>query len=130
MYVGPDISTQLTDAILRLKPKRVIFNPGSENSALEERLRLQPSDLAGFVLDPAAPVQGNQRLKADRHLLLEPDAILLHNPRDQLAGVTVESALGHAVGRKAPPRRRARDATASAADAFGIRGSISTMCGR
>jgi hypothetical protein len=38
MYVGPDISSSLRKEILQLKPKRVIFNPGSENSALEKEL--------------------------------------------------------------------------------------------
>lgn len=38
MYVGPDISTKLVDDILKLKPKRVIFNPGSENPKLQETL--------------------------------------------------------------------------------------------
>jgi uncharacterized protein len=38
MYVGAAISTGLTSAILELKPKRVIFNPGSENPQLEEEL--------------------------------------------------------------------------------------------
>jgi predicted CoA-binding protein len=38
MYVGPDISTKLKSEILNLHPKRVIFNPGSENLALEEEL--------------------------------------------------------------------------------------------
>jgi hypothetical protein len=39
MYVGPDISTKLKSEILALNPKRVIFNPGSENLALEEELK-------------------------------------------------------------------------------------------
>lgn len=34
MYVGPAISAKLQNEILALKPKRVIFNPGSENPAL------------------------------------------------------------------------------------------------
>jgi predicted CoA-binding protein len=38
MYVGPDISAKLKNEILQLKPKRVIFNPGSENPALEKDL--------------------------------------------------------------------------------------------
>lgn len=38
MYVGPDISTKLKSDILSLHPKRVIFNPGSENPALETEL--------------------------------------------------------------------------------------------
>ena len=39
MYVGPLRSAALADDILALKPGRVIFNPGSESEALEERLR-------------------------------------------------------------------------------------------
>jgi hypothetical protein len=38
MYVGPAISTRLQNEILSLKPKRVIFNPGSENPSLEREL--------------------------------------------------------------------------------------------
>lgn len=38
MYVGPAISAQLQNDILSLKPKRVIFNPGSENLSLEQAL--------------------------------------------------------------------------------------------
>lgn len=41
VYVNPQISSQMVDQILELKPKRVIFNPGSENpelySALEDK---------------------------------------------------------------------------------------------
>ena len=39
MYVGPDISDKELDRILRLRPRRVIFNPGSENYALAEKLK-------------------------------------------------------------------------------------------
>ncbi len=38
VYVNPNISTQFEDALLKLSPKRVIFNPGAENSELSERL--------------------------------------------------------------------------------------------
>ncbi len=34
MYVSPEISSQLKTEIIDLKPRRVIFNPGSENPAL------------------------------------------------------------------------------------------------
>ncbi|MGE3262078.1 MAG: CoA-binding protein [Bacteriovoracia bacterium] len=34
MYVGPAISAKLQPEILALKPRRVIFNPGSENPEL------------------------------------------------------------------------------------------------
>ncbi len=39
MYVGPAISEKLSEEIVALKPGRVIFNPGSENPALEQKLR-------------------------------------------------------------------------------------------
>ena len=35
MYVGPAISSKLKSEILKLNPKRVIFNPGTENPELE-----------------------------------------------------------------------------------------------
>jgi uncharacterized protein len=38
MYVGPALSTGLADEILTVKPRRVIFNPGTENPELEKRL--------------------------------------------------------------------------------------------
>ncbi len=34
MYVNAAISTSLESSILKLKPRRIIFNPGSENSKL------------------------------------------------------------------------------------------------
>lgn len=39
LYVGPDASSAAAEAILQLRPGRVIFNPGSENPVLEARLR-------------------------------------------------------------------------------------------
>lgn len=39
MYVGAQISDGELDRILKLKPRRVIFNPGSENETLAEKLR-------------------------------------------------------------------------------------------
>lgn len=39
MYVNPKISSGLTNKILDLKPKRVIFNPGSENPSLQAELK-------------------------------------------------------------------------------------------
>jgi len=39
MYLGPAASGPITEALVALKPRRVIFNPGSESSALEDRLR-------------------------------------------------------------------------------------------
>ncbi len=38
MYVGPERSLPLVDAIVRLKPGRVILNPGTESEALETQL--------------------------------------------------------------------------------------------
>ena len=39
MYVGPQNSAGLADKLVALKPRRVIFNPGSENLELAARLR-------------------------------------------------------------------------------------------
>ena len=38
MYVGSSISDNEYDNIVNLKPRRVIFNPGAENSNLAKRL--------------------------------------------------------------------------------------------
>lgn len=38
MYVGPERQAALIDAIIRLQPRRVIFNPGAENPAVYTRL--------------------------------------------------------------------------------------------
>jgi predicted CoA-binding protein len=38
LYVGPQRLAGLTDAVMALRPGRVIFNPGSEWSELERRL--------------------------------------------------------------------------------------------
>lgn len=38
MYVGPDHQPEYFDKILQLKPKRVIFNPGTENPELYKTL--------------------------------------------------------------------------------------------
>ena len=39
LYVAANISSTATDAIIKLHPKRVIFNPGTDNPALEKQLR-------------------------------------------------------------------------------------------
>lgn len=39
MYVSPSVSTSLKDKIIQLHPKRIIFNPGSENPAIEAELK-------------------------------------------------------------------------------------------
>jgi len=36
LYINPDIQEQYYDYIIKLKPKRIIFNPGTENSYLEK----------------------------------------------------------------------------------------------
>jgi len=38
LYVGPAISAGLKDDLVALKPRRVIFNPGTENTALQAAL--------------------------------------------------------------------------------------------
>lgn len=38
MYVNADISNKELERILYLKPRRIIFNPGSENDTLANRL--------------------------------------------------------------------------------------------
>ncbi|MBI5267652.1 MAG: CoA-binding protein [candidate division Zixibacteria bacterium] len=39
MYVGSQISDGELDRILKLAPRRVIFNPGAENASLADKLR-------------------------------------------------------------------------------------------
>lgn len=41
VYVRPHISSEYREAIIRLRPRRVIFNPGTENSELEAALRAE-----------------------------------------------------------------------------------------
>lgn len=41
LYVGAEKSTALMEHILLLKPKRIIFNPGSENPTLEQQAQAQ-----------------------------------------------------------------------------------------
>jgi uncharacterized protein len=38
LYVGPQNQASWIDYIISLKPKRVIFNPGTENDEFEEKL--------------------------------------------------------------------------------------------
>lgn len=38
LYINPSLQTQYFDWIIQLKPQRVIFNPGTENTALEQLL--------------------------------------------------------------------------------------------
>ena len=37
MYVGAKHQTELYDYLIELKPRRIIFNPGTENPAFEEK---------------------------------------------------------------------------------------------
>ena len=39
MYIGPAISSKAYDSIKALGPRRVVFNPGSENEELAEKLK-------------------------------------------------------------------------------------------
>ena len=39
MYVGPAISSELSGKLIALKPRRVLFNPGSENPPLSTQLQ-------------------------------------------------------------------------------------------
>lgn len=41
LYVGPQNQPPLYDYILKTKPKRIIFNPGTENSELQRKAREQ-----------------------------------------------------------------------------------------
>ena len=41
LYVGPKNQVHWTDYILALKPKRIIFNPGTENPPFEEKAAAQ-----------------------------------------------------------------------------------------
>ena len=40
-YVNKNISSSMADDILKLKPKRLIFNPGSENYDLRDKAQAQ-----------------------------------------------------------------------------------------
>jgi uncharacterized protein len=37
LYVGPAHQQELIDPVLRLKPRRIVFNPGTENPEFEAR---------------------------------------------------------------------------------------------
>jgi len=41
MYVSPDISSNLASDILNVKPRRIIFNPGTENPDLSQKAEAQ-----------------------------------------------------------------------------------------
>lgn len=38
MYIGPDRQSEYYEYILNLQPKRIIFNPGTENSEFKSRV--------------------------------------------------------------------------------------------
>ena len=38
-YVSADISSKMIDEVLKISPKRAIFNPGAENAELSEQLQ-------------------------------------------------------------------------------------------
>lgn len=53
LYIGPDLQTAYYDYIIETKPKRVIFNPGTENLELEQILDLngiEPVEACTLVL--------------------------------------------------------------------------------
>ena len=53
MYIGPKRQPELYDYVLGLKPKRIIFNPGTENSefkALAESKGLQTEEACTLVM--------------------------------------------------------------------------------
>ena len=53
LYINPTIQKDYEDYILSLKPKRVIFNPGTENSEFEKRLKgngIEPTEACTLVL--------------------------------------------------------------------------------
>ncbi|GGH07737.1 CoA-binding protein [Pedobacter zeae] len=53
LYIGPALQSQYHDYILATKPKRVIFNPGTENYELEKLLdqhNIEPIEACTLVL--------------------------------------------------------------------------------
>lgn len=53
LYIGPALQSQYHDYILETKPKRVIFNPGTENDKLEKLLNqhnIEPVQACTLVL--------------------------------------------------------------------------------
>lgn len=45
LYVNPQISDKYQDMLLASKPKRVIFNPGTENASLEKKFEDQGAEV-------------------------------------------------------------------------------------
>jgi predicted CoA-binding protein len=53
LYIGPDLQPAYYDYILATKPKRVIFNPGTENYEFEKMLdqhNIEPVEACTLVL--------------------------------------------------------------------------------
>lgn len=53
LYIGPDLQPSYYDYILETKPKRVIFNPGTENYEFEKMLdqhNIEPVQACTLVL--------------------------------------------------------------------------------
>ena len=53
LYVNPRIQPQYYDQVLAMKPKRVIFNPGTENAEFENLLKkndIEPVEACTLVL--------------------------------------------------------------------------------
>jgi len=53
LYLNPGLQRQYYDYILSLHPKRIIFNPGTENSELEQLARdngIQPVEACTLVM--------------------------------------------------------------------------------
>lgn len=53
LYINPQIQKGYYDKIIALKPKRVIFNPGTENAEFESMLQLndiEPVEACTLVL--------------------------------------------------------------------------------
>jgi predicted CoA-binding protein len=53
LYLGPANQEHVAEGLLRMRPRRVIFNPGAENPALAERLRavgIEPLNACTLVL--------------------------------------------------------------------------------
>ncbi len=48
MYVSPNHQPELYDYLLGLKPRRIIFNPGTENEVFEEKAKT-----AGIIVEEA-----------------------------------------------------------------------------
>ncbi|MFA4871125.1 MAG: CoA-binding protein [Pedobacter sp.] len=53
LYIGPHLQSQYYDYILETNPKRVVFNPGTENAELENLLTsngIEPIEACTLVL--------------------------------------------------------------------------------